>query len=205
MLEINLDNLVLNMNYYRSKIKNDTKLMVMVKAFAYGSGNFEISNVLEFHHADYLTVAFADEGVELRNKGIALPIMVMSPEKNAFENIIRYDLEPEIYSLRSLFMLESAMEQMKLPADKIIKIHVKLDTGMHRLGFLPDDIEELIVRLKSNPHLKVQSIFLILQVVTILNYMILPCSRSECSKKAAARLSRLFHIRYCGMFLIPQA
>lgn len=159
VLEINLDNLVLNMNYYRSKIKNDTKLMVMVKAFAYGSGNFEISNVLEFHHADYLTVAFADEGVELRNKGIALPIMVMSPEKNAFENIIRYDLEPEIYSLRSLFMLESAMEQMKLPADKIIKIHVKLDTGMHRLGFLPDDIEELIVRLKSNPHLKVQSIF----------------------------------------------
>lgn len=159
VLEINLDNLVLNMNYYRSKIKKDTKLMVMVKAFAYGSGNFEVSNVLEFHRADYLTVAFADEGVELRNKGITMPIMVMSPESNTFENIIRYDLEPEIYSFRSLAMLESAVSRMNLPADKVIKVHVKLDTGMHRLGFLPSDIDELVSRLKSNPNIVVRSIF----------------------------------------------
>ena len=96
ILEINLNNLVKNMNYYRSKLKRDTKLMVMVKAFAYGSGTFEVSNVLKFHHADYLTVAYADEGIELRRKGIDLPIMVMTPEMNTFESIIKNNLEPDI-------------------------------------------------------------------------------------------------------------
>ena len=96
ILEINLNNLVRNMNYYRSKLNRDTKLMVMVKAFAYGSGNYEVSNVLEFHHADYLTVAYADEGIELRRKGITLPIMVMTPESNTYESIIKNNLEQEV-------------------------------------------------------------------------------------------------------------
>ena len=159
ILEINLNNLVKNMNYYRSKLKSDTKLMVMVKAFAYGSGNFEVSNVLEFHHADYLTVAYADEGIELRRKGITLPIVVMTPEINTFESIIKNNLEPDIYSFRSLSLLEDAIENLDTQLNAPIGIHIKLDTGMHRLGFLPGDIDELLERLKSNDKIVVKSVF----------------------------------------------
>ena len=159
ILEINLNNLVKNMNYYRSKLKRDTKLMVMVKAFAYGSGTFEVSNVLKFHHADYLTVAYADEGIELRRKGIDLPIMVMTPEINTFESIIKNNLEPDIYSFRSLSLLEDAIEKLELSPETQIGIHIKLDTGMHRLGFLPDDIDELLSRLKKNKNIVVKSVF----------------------------------------------
>lgn len=159
ILEINLDNLVKNMNYYRSKLKNGTKLMVMVKAFAYGSGNFEVSNVVEFHRADYLTVAYADEGIELRRKGISLPIMVMTPEANTFESIIKNNLEPDIYSFRSLTLLEDAIKKLEKPLNSPIGIHIKLDTGMHRLGFLKDDIDELLTRLKKNSNIIVKSVF----------------------------------------------
>ncbi len=159
ILEINLNNLVKNMNYYRSKLKKDTKLMVMVKAFAYGSGNFEVSNVVEFHRADYLTVAYADEGIELRRKGINLPIMVMTPEINTFENIIKNNLEPDIYSFRSLSLLEDAIEHLDEPINSPVGIHIKLDTGMHRLGFLKEEIDELLERLKSNNKIIVKSIF----------------------------------------------
>ncbi|MBR5603889.1 MAG: bifunctional UDP-N-acetylmuramoyl-tripeptide:D-alanyl-D-alanine ligase/alanine racemase [Bacteroidales bacterium] len=159
ILEINLNNLVKNMNYYRSKLKRDTKLMVMVKAYAYGSGTFEVSNALEFHRADYLTVAYADEGIELRRKGITLPIMVMTPEINTFESIIKNNLEPDIYSFRSLSLLEDAIMESGLPSDAQIGIHIKLDTGMHRLGFLPDDIDELLSRLKKNKNIVVKSVF----------------------------------------------
>ncbi len=159
ILEINLNNLVRNMNYYRSKLKSGTKLMVMVKAFAYGSGNFEVSNVLEFHRADYLTVAYADEGIELRRKGINLPIMVMTPEINTFESIIKNNLEPDIYSFRSLSLLEDAIEKLDSPLNFPIGIHIKLDTGMHRLGFLKEDIDELLSRLKNNKNIVVKSVF----------------------------------------------
>ena len=159
ILEINLDNLVKNMNYYRSKLKNGTKLMVMVKAFAYGSGNFEVSNVVEFHRADYLTVAYADEGIELRRKGISLPIMVMTPEANTFESIIKNNLEPDIYSFRSLTLLEDDIKKLERPLKSPIGIHIKLDTGMHRLGFLKDDIDELLTRLKKNSNIIVKSVF----------------------------------------------
>ncbi|MBO7287473.1 MAG: bifunctional UDP-N-acetylmuramoyl-tripeptide:D-alanyl-D-alanine ligase/alanine racemase [Bacteroidales bacterium] len=159
ILEINLNNLVKNMNYYRSKLKSDTKLMVMVKAFAYGSGNFEVSNVLQFHHTDYLTVAYADEGIELRRKGISLPIVVMTPEINTFESIIKNNLEPDIYSFRSLSLLEDAIENIDIQLNNPIGIHIKLDTGMHRLGFLPEDIDKLLERLKSNNKIIVKSVF----------------------------------------------
>ena len=159
IMEINLNNLVKNMNYYRSKLKSDTKLMVMVKAFAYGSGNFEVSNVLEFHRADYLTVAYADEGIELRRKGITLPIVVMTPEINTFESIIKNNLEPDIYSFRSLSLLEEAIDNLDTPLRAPIGIHIKLDTGMHRLGFLPNDIDELLERIKSNDKIIVKSVF----------------------------------------------
>ncbi len=159
ILEINLNNLVKNMNYYRSKLKSNTKLMVMVKAFAYGSGNFEVSNVLEFHHADYLTVAYADEGIELRRKGISLPIVVMTPEINTFESIIKNNLEPDIYSFRSLTLLEEAIANLETPLATPIGIHIKLDTGMHRLGFLAEDIDKLLERIKSNNNIIVKSVF----------------------------------------------
>ena len=159
IMEINLNNLVKNMNYYRSKLKSDTKLMVMVKAFAYGSGNFEVSNVLEFHRADYLTVAYADEGIELRRKGITLPIVVMTPEINTLESIIKNNLEPDIYSFRSLSLLEEAIDNLDTPLRAPIGIHIKLDTGMHRLGFLPDDIDELLERIKSNENIIIKSVF----------------------------------------------
>lgn len=159
ILEINLNNLVSNMNYYRSKLKSDTKLMVMVKAFAYGSGNYEVSNVLEFHHADYLTVAYADEGIELRRKGINLPIMVMTPEINTYDSIIKNNLEPDIYSFRSLTLLEDAINKSDIPVSKPIGIHIKIDTGMHRLGFMKNDIDELLERLKSNDRIIVKSVF----------------------------------------------
>ena len=159
VLEINLDNLVKNLNYYRGKLKKDTKMMVMVKAFAYGSGNYEVSSTLAFHHVDYLTVAYADEGVDLRNRGIKLPIMVMTPETNTFDIIIKHGLEPDIYSFRCLSQLEDAINQLDTELKEPVGIHIKVDTGMHRLGFLPEDIDALIERIKSNPKLRIKSVF----------------------------------------------
>lgn len=159
VLEINFNHLVSNLNYYRAKIKPETKLMVMVKAFGYGSGNFEVSNILQFHNVDYLTVAFADEGVELRRAGINLPIMVMSPEVNSYDNIIKYHLEPEVFSFRNLGFIEKALRSMALPESHPLNVHIKLDTGMHRLGFSLAELPELIRRIKANPMLHVKSVF----------------------------------------------
>ena len=159
VLEINFNHLVSNLNHFRSKIKPETKLMVMVKAFGYGSGNLEVSNVLQFHNVDYLTVAFADEGVELRRAGINLPIMVMSPEVNSYDNIIKYHLEPEVFSFRNLGFIERAIENLALPEAHPLNVHIKLDTGMHRLGFSKDELPELIRRIKANPMLNVKSVF----------------------------------------------
>ena len=159
VLEINFNHLVSNLNHFRSKIKPETKLMVMVKAFGYGSGNLEVSNILQFHNVDYLTVAFADEGVELRRAGINLPIMVMSPEVNSYDNIIKYHLEPEVFSFRNLSFIEKAVDNMALPEAHPINVHIKLDTGMHRLGFSKDELPELIRRIKANPMLHVKSVF----------------------------------------------
>ena len=157
VLEINFNNLVNNFNHYRSLIKPETKIMVMVKAFGYGSGNYEVSNVLQFHRADYLTVAFADEGVELRRAGINLPIMVMSPEVNSYDNIIKYHLEPEVFSFRNLELIERtlAITGVTIP----LNVHVKLDTGMHRLGFSLKELPELIRRIQANPLIHVRSVF----------------------------------------------
>ena len=159
VLEINFNHLVNNLNYFRSRINPETKLMVMVKAFGYGSGNLEVSNVLQFHNVDYLTVAFADEGVELRRAGINLPIMVMSPEVNSYDNIIKYHLEPEVFSFRNLQFIEKALQNLALPESHPLNVHIKLDTGMHRLGFSNNDLPELISRIKANPMLHVKSVF----------------------------------------------
>ena len=157
VLEINFNHLINNFNHYRSLIKPETKLMVMVKAFGYGSGNYEVSNILQFHRADYLTVAFADEGVELRRAGINLPIMVMSPEINSYDNIIKYHLEPEVFSFRNLELIERTLAVTGVTVP--LNVHVKLDTGMHRLGFSLKELSELIRRLQANPLIHVRSVF----------------------------------------------
>lgn len=158
VLEVNLDALVHNLNHYRSKLAPGTKLMAMVKAFSYGSGSFEIANTLEHHRADYLAVAYADEGVELRKAGIGLPIMVMNPESSGMAAILTYNLEPEVYSLRSLNLLASAIKRFKT-ASAPVNIHVKFDTGMHRLGFSMEELPGLVAALKDNPEIRVASAF----------------------------------------------
>jgi Alr-MurF fusion protein len=158
VLEINLNAIVHNLNFYRSLLKPGVKLMAMVKAFSYGSGSYEIANLLQFHHVDYLTVAYADEGVELRKSGINLPIMVMNPEQESFDSMFKHCLEPEIYSFRILRLLQESLS--KLPEGSAsIGIHIKIDTGMHRLGFDPQDIDELINTLNDNPAIHILSVF----------------------------------------------
>jgi len=155
ILEINLNSISHNLNYFKSKLAPDVKIMVMVKAFGYGNGGLEIAKLLEHHKVDYLGVAFADEGISLKNGGIKLPIMVLNPESTSFQSIIQYHLEPEIYSLKGLKAF------LKIATEKNLKnfpIHIKLDTGMHRLGFEENTIEELISNLKYNPSVRVQSI-----------------------------------------------
>ncbi len=159
VLEINLNALVNNLNYYRSVLRPDTRIMAMVKAFSYGIGSFEVANALQFHRIDYLAVAYADEGVELRKAGITIPVMVMNPDEESFDQIIAHSLEPEIYSFRILDKLESAIKKNILPKNKPVKIHIKLDSGMHRLGFSEEEIPELVQRLKSNTMLYTESVF----------------------------------------------
>jgi Alr-MurF fusion protein len=130
-------------------------MMVMVKAFGYGNGGFEIAKLLSHHKVDYLGVAFADEGITLKNAGIELPIMVLNPESTSFLSIIQYQLEPEIYSLKGLSAFLKIAEQKKL---NHFPIHIKLDTGMHRLGFEEKDMPELISKLKENKTVRIKSI-----------------------------------------------
>jgi alanine racemase len=159
ILEINLNAIVHNLNYFKSKLKNDTKTMAMVKAFSYGSGSFEIANILQFHRVDYLAVAYADEGVELRKAGITMPIMVMNPEEQSYDAMIQYNLEPEIYSFRVLNLFEETLKRSERNNIQPMPIHIKLDTGMHRLGFDDGEINELIVRIKNNKSIRIKSIF----------------------------------------------
>ncbi|MEY8758233.1 bifunctional UDP-N-acetylmuramoyl-tripeptide:D-alanyl-D-alanine ligase/alanine racemase [Chryseobacterium tongliaoense] len=156
VLEINLNAILHNINYHKSLLKPGTKVMAMVKANAYGLGSYEISEFLQHHHIDYLGVAFADEGVELRKKGITTPIVVMNPEQHSYDTIIQYNLEPEIYSFRVLDLFYEAVQ--KSGYDKKYPIHIKLETGMHRLGFKGFELDQLSEALK-NKNVKVQSIF----------------------------------------------
>ena len=156
VLEINLNALTENVQQFRSKLCNTTKLLAMVKAFSYGSGSFEIANVLQHQKVDYLGVAFADEGIELREAGITLPIIVMNPELSSFPLMLSYDLEPEIYSFEVLNAFEKVVQSHGLSA---VPVHLKLDTGMNRLGFLPHETEGLLHALNHSSALKVASVF----------------------------------------------
>ncbi len=159
VLEINLNSLIHNLDYFRKKLNPKTKIMAMVKAFSYGSGSFEIASILQYHRIDYLAVAYADEGVELRKAGISVPIMVMNPDEQSYDAIIKHNLEPEIYNFRSLELLEKSIQSNLIPENKPVKVHIKIDTGMHRLGFLPEEINALIEKLKAIKSIYVQSVF----------------------------------------------
>lgn len=157
ILEVNLNALVDNLNYYRSFLKPETKLVCMVKADAYGAGAVEVAKTLQDHRVDYLAVAVADEGVTLRRNGITQNIMIMNPEMTAFKTMFDYDLEPEVYSFRLMDALIRAAEQQGITG---WPVHIKLDTGMHRLGFDPEkDIDEVIRRLKSQNAIIPRSVF----------------------------------------------
>ena len=157
VLEINLNSITHNLNYYKSKINPTTKIMVMIKAFGYGSGSFEIAKLLEYHKVDYVGVAFTDEGIALRNSNISLPVIVMNPEPNSFSALISHSLEPEIYSIKELKIFKNQLENL---GRKNYPIHIKLDTGMHRLGFEEKDIHELTDYINENKEFfEVKSIF----------------------------------------------
>jgi Alr-MurF fusion protein len=160
ILEVNLDALVHNLDVFRSMIKPGVKIMAMVKAFSYGSGSVEIAATLQYHQVDYLAVAYADEGKELRNGGIHLPIVVMNPEVKSFEILFRYQLQPEVYSLSLLEKLAVAAKKYPhFDKQNPLLIHIKLDTGMHRLGFLPEQVPDLTELLKDYSHLKIATVF----------------------------------------------
>jgi alanine racemase len=153
VMEVDLSALIFNLNYFKSKLKPATKVMVMVKALAYGSGSIEVANVLQYHNVDYLGVAYADEGVELRKNNISTPVMVMNPTEEGFYAMINFNLEPELYGLTILKTFISFLN------GRAWNIHIKIDTGMHRLGFDESDIPELIQLLQTNPAIRVASIF----------------------------------------------
>ena len=155
VLEINLNAISHNLSYYKTKLKSTTKLMVMVKAFGYGNGGFEIAKLLEHLKVDYLGVAFADEGISLKLAGIKTNIMVLNPENTSFPSIIQYELEPEIYCMKGLNSFLKIAQQKEL---QHYPIHLKIDTGMHRLGFQEHDLPALIETLKNTPSIKVKSI-----------------------------------------------
>ena len=156
VMSINLAALKQNLDVFRGELSPGVKTMAMVKAFAYGSGSYEIASLLQHADIDYLTVAYTDEGISLRKSGITLPIMVMSPDATSFDRMIAWNLEPELFNFRSLAMFLQIAQTLQV---KNYPVHIKLDTGMHRLGFGTGDIEQLSNELKDNSSLQVASIF----------------------------------------------
>ena len=155
VLEVNLGAISHNLTFFRRKINKKTKLMVMVKAATYGSSTFELAKLLVHHKVDYLAVAYTNEGILLREHGITLPIMVMSPTINSFYKLADYELEPAIYSL---FLLEKIVHFL-LQHKKNMGVHLKLETGMHRLGVPATELTRLITTLQQCPYAVVKSIY----------------------------------------------
>jgi Alr-MurF fusion protein len=152
-MEIDLNKMVHNLNFFKSRLHPGVKLMVMVKAFAYGSGSEEVANLLQYHRVDYLGVAYADEGVELRKNQISLPIMVMNPTEEAYPALVANNLEPVIYSLELLRSLSEFLHGQPC------RVHLEIETGMHRLGLEQQDLNEVLSILKSNQNISIASIF----------------------------------------------
>ncbi len=156
VLEVNLDAMVDNLNYFRSQLGEGQRLVAMVKASSYGTGDFEVAQLLQHEGVAALAVAFTDEGVQLRERGITMPIVVLNADADSFEQMVAYRLEPEIYSLHSL---ASFIEAVGHSGEANYPIHLKLDTGMHRLGFSEADLEPLLESLSHTVEVHVESIF----------------------------------------------
>jgi Alr-MurF fusion protein len=156
VMEVNLNNLVDNYNYFKARLNPGTKIMAVVKAFSYGSGSYEIANILAYNLVDYLAVAFSDEGISLRNAGIKVPIIVMNPDFSSYPLMIDHSLEPEIYNLSGL---RNFIEKLNARHLKDYPIHIKLDTGMNRLGFSSGQADELARMLRENNSVRVKSVF----------------------------------------------
>lgn len=156
VLEVDLDAVIHNLKYFRSVLNPSTKIICMVKAFGYGVGSYELAKTLQERGADYLAVALADEGAELRREGITMPIMIMNPEIHAFNTLFEYNLEPEIYNLN---MLDAIVRETQRRGILHYPIHIKLDTGMNRLGFDREDIPRLAERLDNQTGIVVKSVF----------------------------------------------
>jgi len=156
ILEVNLDAIIHNYNYFRSKLLPGTKIVCVVKAFGYGAGSYELAKTLQDHCCDYLAVAVADEGEELRKEGISIPVMVMNPEFSSFNKLFEYRLEPEVYNF---LLLDALIKETGRRGITDFPVHIKIDTGMHRLGFQPEEIPELCSRLKRQTGLHVLSVF----------------------------------------------
>ncbi len=225
VLEVNLSALLNNLRVYQSQLGPGTKMMVMVKAGAYGSGSAEVAKLLEFQNVDYLGVAYADEGVELRKAGIQLPIMVMNPEEATFEALVRYRLEPEIYSLgllRNFFGFlqnhfaqqnsEDARSELRMDDQQIqavglqsaihnpqsaipLPIHLKLDTGMHRLGFEEADIEPLLQQLKIGEN---QPVFIVKTIFSHLAASEAP-QHDDFTREQFARFQKMYESLVAGL------
>jgi alanine racemase len=155
-LEIDFDAMLHNINYFRSKIKPETKLMCMVKASAYGSGSVEVALAMQYYGCDYLGVAFVNEGVELRQCGITMPIVVLNPMKSALFHLFKHRLEPEICTFRMLNMIADFAKDLGL---KNYPVHIKIDTGMHRAGFENQDIDKIISFFNSQQNIRIASVF----------------------------------------------
>jgi len=156
VFEIDLEAMQMNYKYFKELLKEETKMMVMVKAFSYGSGLYETANFLQNLGADYLAVAYIDEGIELRNAGITLPIMVINPTTENYTTMIRYKLETEVFNIRSLNILTDTLQKEDMGS---YPIHIKLDTGMRRLGFTESELDNLIENIKRNDRVKIVSVF----------------------------------------------
>ena len=154
--EINFDALLHNVNEFRKLLDPETKIMAMVKAFAYGAGAVEVASFLESNGVDYLAVACVDEGIELRAAGVALPVIVLNPNPLFFDAIIKYSLEPDLFSAESFDTFVSTAEKYGLTN---YPVHIKIDSGMHRLGFLPDEIDNLAEKIKGKKCIKIVSVF----------------------------------------------
>jgi Alr-MurF fusion protein len=155
-LELNLQNCLANYRYFRSKLKRTTRLLVLVKANAYGHGSVEFASMMQNAGADYLAVALPVEGIELRRSGISLPILVLTAGTDFFEEIIENRLEPGI---PNLYTLKALVEVLKSRGIKDFPVHIKLDTGMHRLGFMTSELEDLLAFLKTCPEVRVKSVY----------------------------------------------
>lgn len=155
-LEVNLDAIVHNFNFYRSRLSPETKMVCMVKASAYGAGSYELAKTLQEHRCDYLAVAVADEGEELRKAGITIPIMVMNPEFGSFNVLFENNLEPEVYSFR---LLDAIIRETERRGITSYPIHIKVDTGMHRLGFQPGDMSAVCEHLRQQSGVVARSVF----------------------------------------------